>query len=93
MHALRFLHTHIHSLYMVDSRGLQGRYSDSQPEYFTDFETGTSGKLKSDEKLRRCDFAHRLTTRVEAGDLTGYYAKVTRELDLEKRWEFTTIAV
>lgn len=51
-----------------------------------DFETEMSGKLKGDEKLRRCDFALRLTTRVEAGDLTGYYAEVTRELDLEKRW-------
>ncbi len=56
-----------------------------QPEFFTDFETGTSGKVKGDERLRRCDFALKLTTLVEAGDLTGYYAEVTRELDLETR--------
>ena len=57
-----------------------------QSEFFTDFTMGTSGKLKGDEQLRRSDFALKLTTLVEAGDLTGYYAEVTRELDLEKRW-------
>ena len=44
-----------------------------------------SGKIRGKgEKLGRWDFALRLTTLVEAGDLTGYYAEVTRELDLEK---------
>jgi len=45
-----------------------------------------SGKIRGNgEKLGRCDFALRLMTLVEAGDLTGYYAEVTRELDLQKR--------
>lgn len=37
-------------------------------------------------KERRCDFAIQLMTLVEAGDLTGYYAEVTRELDRQKRY-------
>lgn len=45
-----------------------------------------SGKIRGkDEKLGRCDFALRLTTLVEAGDLTAYNSEVTRELDLQKR--------
>ena len=45
-----------------------------------------SGKIRGNsEQLGRCDFAIRLTTLVEAGDLTGYYTEVTRELDLQKR--------
>ena len=45
-----------------------------------------SGKIRgSGEKVGRFDFAIRRTTLVEAGDLTGYYAEVTRELDLQKR--------
>ena len=57
----------------------------SDREFFTDFDSGTSGKLKGEERMRRCDFALKLTTLVEAGDFTGYYAEVTRELDLKTR--------
>ena len=64
-------------------------------EFFTDFETGTSGKVinKGEENQRRCDFSIKLLTLVEAGDLSGYYAEVTRELDLEKRYNYNSITV
>ena len=61
-------------------------YQGTHPEFFTDFDCGTSGKLKGSEQIRRCNFSIKLTTLVEAGDLTGYYAEVTRELDRQTRW-------
>ena len=38
----------------------------------TDFSAGMSAKVEGGEQLRRCDFTFRLTTLVEAGDLTEY---------------------
>ena len=47
---------------------------------------GTSGKLQTNgSKKRMCDFAIRLSKLVEAGDMTGYFCQVQREIDSESR--------
>lgn len=47
--------------------------AQSTPEFYTDFVNGTSGKLKmnTEDQDRRCDFAIRLNTLVEAGNITN----------------------
>ena len=51
-----------------------------------DWEKGESGVWKSGEKVARCDFAIQLVALVEADQLTGFQAKVTRQLDHKSRW-------
>ena len=47
---------------------------------------GTAGKITKGVQKSQCDFALRLTTMVEAGELTGYFGEVRRELDGEVRY-------
>jgi len=56
-------------------------------EYYNDFLEGSSGivNLKSDAKFSVNTFAMKLKALVEAGESTGYYAEVVRELDKQKR--------
>ena len=51
------------------------------------WDEGTSGKLVRGELRSVNDFAIRITTLVEAGELTGYYCQVKRELDGEERYQ------
>ncbi len=54
------------------------------------WEAGTCGKLSKGQKTM-CDFALKLSTLVEAGEMTGYFCAVRRELDGETRLELFAI--
>ena len=59
---------------------------DSPPkEYFVDWERGTSGKIVKGSNRDLNDFAIQIITLVEAGEMTGYYCRVKREIDGEER--------
>ncbi len=49
------------------------------------WQEGTCGKVSKGHDKRMCDFALQLSTLVEAGELTGYFCGVRRELDREVR--------
>lgn len=56
-------------------------------EFFTDWETGTSGRvLGRDKKSVMCDFAIRLNTMVEANEMTGFHCDIKREMDKAERY-------
>ena len=55
-------------------------------EFYSDFENGVSGIVKGGSKLPQNTISIKLTTLVEAEELTGYYAEVIRELDKKKRY-------
>ena len=61
----------------------------SQPEkheFYSNWSEGTSGKImKTSEKRIMCDFAVKLTMLVEAGEFTGYFCEIRRELDGDVR--------
>ena len=54
-------------------------------EYFVDWAHGTSGKIIKGCEKELNDFAIRITALVEAGEMTGYYCVVKREMDGEER--------
>lgn len=58
-----------------------------QKEYYSDWESGTSGVTKKGGiRDARNDFAMNITAFVEAGNSTGYLANVKREFDGKIRW-------
>ena len=62
-------------------------------EFFVNWDGGAAGKITKGVQKRQCDFALKLTTMVEAGELTGYFCEVRRELDGEIRYPLPTVHV
>ena len=56
-------------------------------DFFMNMDSGTCGKLYKGEKRKMCDFALKLTALVQAGEMTGYFCEVKREIDQEKRYK------
>ena len=60
--------------------------STSQTEYKVHWERGEISVVKGKKKQCRTDFAMELLAMIEAGPLTGYQVRVTRQVDMKTRY-------